>query len=79
MNCDYSKLLSDFYPDSAEGIDSKVPSPLADELEATAFLDSDHAHDKVTRRSVTGLLILVGRTPVLFMSKKQGAIATSTY
>ena len=36
-------------------------------------------HDVVTRRSITGLLILVGRTPVFFMSKRQGAIETSTY
>ena len=42
-------------------------------------MDSDHAHDKVTRRSITGLLILVGSTPVYFSSKRQGAIATSTY
>ena len=53
--------------------------PLIDELEITAFVDSDHAHDRVTRRSITGLLILVGRTPVYFMSKRQGAIETSTY
>ena len=52
---------------------------MIDELEITAFVNSDHAHDKLTRRSMTGLLILVGRTPVYFMSKRQGAIATSTY
>ena len=50
-----------------------------DEMDITAFVDSDHAHDRMTRRSITGLLILVGRTPVYFMSKRQGAIATSTY
>ena len=35
--------------------------------------------EKMTRRSITGLLILVGRTPVYFISKRQGAIATRTY
>ena len=59
------------YPDAAEEIDSKVPVAKIDELEITAFIDSDHAHDKMTRRSITGLLILVGRTPVYFMSKRQ--------
>ena len=52
---------------------------MIDELAITAFVDSDHAHDKVTRRSMTGLLILVGRTPVYFTSKRQGVIATSAY
>jgi len=48
-------------------------------MEIIALVDSDHAHDKVTRRSITGLLILVESTPVYFLSKRQGAIATSTY
>ena len=52
---------------------------MIDELEIPAFIDSDHAHDKITRRSITGLLVLIGRTPVFFLSKRQGAIETSTY
>jgi hypothetical protein len=76
---DFVELFKGAYPDAAEEIDSKVPVAKIDELEITAFIDSDHAHDKMTRRSITGLLILVGRTPVYFMSKRQGAIATSTY
>ena len=43
------------------------------------FVDSDHAHDKITRRAVTGLIIFVGRTPAFFMSRRQGAVETSTY
>ena len=76
---DYTEIFKEFYPDAAEEIDVKIPNPLVDELEITALVDLDHAHDKATRRSMTGLLILVGRTPVFFMSKRQGAIETSTY
>jgi hypothetical protein len=79
LDLDFTEIFKEFYPDAEEEIDCKVPKPLIDELEITAFVDSDHAHDKVTRRSITGLLILVGRTPVFFMSKRQGAIETSTY
>jgi hypothetical protein len=43
------------------------------------FADTDHAHDKVTRRSITGIMIFIGRTPVFYQSKQQGAIETSTY
>jgi regulator of RNase E activity RraA len=50
-----------------------------DKMEITVFVDSDHAHDKVTRRSITGMIIFVGRTPVVYSSKRQGAIETSTY
>jgi hypothetical protein len=42
-------------------------------------VDSDHAHDQATRKSITGIVIFVGRTPVFFFSKRQGAISTSTY
>ena len=72
LNKDYTEIFKNFYPDAAEELDAKLPKTLVDELEITAFVDSDHAHDKSTRRSVTGLIILVGRTPVFFMSKRQG-------
>jgi hypothetical protein len=73
------KNLIDDYPDAAEAIDEKLPMPLCDEIALTAFVDSDHAHDKVTRRSITGIIILLGRTPVFYFSKRQGAVETSTY
>ena len=79
LNQDFTQLLSDFYPDAKEEIDTNLPPPLIDEIEITAFIDSDHAHDKITRRSITGLMILLGRTPVFILSKRQGAIETSTY
>ena len=43
------------------------------------MVDSDHAHDTITRRSITGLIILVGCNPIFFMSKRQGSIDASTY
>ena len=72
------KLLEN-YPDAAEEIDVDLPDGLIDELAITAFVDSDHAHDKIIRRSMTGLIILVGRTPVFYQSKRQSAVETSTY
>ena len=79
IDLDFTEIFREQYPDAVEEIDKNIPKPLIDEIEITAFVDSDHAHDKVTRRSITGLLILLGRTPVYFMSKRQGAIETSTY
>ena len=72
------RLQSD-YPDAVEAIDANLPAALIDELAITVFVDSDHAHDKVTRRSVTGIIILVGRTPVFYQAKRQGSVETSTY
>eukprot|EP00957_Ditylum_brightwellii_P106566 8130435-Ditylum_brightwellii.AAC.1 len=33
----------------------------------------------MTRRSITGLIIFVGKTPVMYQSKRHGAVETSTY
>ena len=57
-------MFEEVYPDAAEDINMKVPEPKFDKLEITAFVDSDHTRDLLTRISVTGLLILLGRTPV---------------
>ena len=64
LNLDSAIFFEEVYPDSAEEIDGKVPETKVDDLEITAFVDSDHTHDILTRRSVTGLLILLRQTPV---------------
>ena len=79
LRIDFTAILKDQYPWAQEEIDINVPEPLIQELAITCFVDSDHSHDTVTRRSITGLVIFLGRTPVLFQSKRQGAIETSTY
>ena len=69
----------DIYPEAFEEIDANAPPPKIEEMDVSCFVDSDRAHDKITRRSVTGIVIFIGRTPVYFSSKRQGAIETSTY
>jgi hypothetical protein len=66
------------YPDASEDVDPKVPTAYGTKLKTSIFFDSDHAHDQKTRRSITGLIIFVGRTPVSWYSKRQGCISTST-
>ena len=78
----YSKLVEEFkedYPKSVEEIDDYLPPPMVDELANNVFVDSDHAHDNVTRRSIAGFIMLVGRTPLFYYSKQKGAVETSTY
>ena len=55
------------------------PTPLGEELTTSIFFDSDHAHDKVTGRSIPDIITMVGRTPITWKLRRQGAIATSTY
>ena len=79
---DYTVLIPDFlkdYPEASEEMDPGFPPSFGPILETTILVDSDHAHDKKTRRSLTGLIVFVGSTPVLWLSKRQGSIASSTY
>ena len=45
----------------------------------SAFVDADHAGDKSNRRSHTGILIFVNKAPILWVSKKQNTVETSSY
>ena len=81
LSC-HSKLVEDFkeeYHEAVVEIDDYIPPPLVGELAITVFVDFDHALDKVTRRSITGLIMLVGRTHMFYYSKRQGTVETSTY
>ena len=75
INDDYGHQYSYF----KEDIDPRFPEPLMDELEVNMFADSDHGHDKVTGRSITGCICFVGSTPVLWFSKRQPCVHTSTF
>ena len=72
-------LWTDFYPDATEKIPGDAPEPRGKPVDIVAFVDADHAGDKVTRRSRTGILIFVNRAPIMWMSKKQTGIETSSF
>jgi hypothetical protein len=45
----------------------------------TVYVDADNAHDLVTRRSITGILVIINNTPIRRISKFQKTVETSTY
>jgi hypothetical protein len=45
----------------------------------TVYVDADHAHDLVTRRSITGILVMLNSTPIRWVSERQNTLETSTY
>jgi hypothetical protein len=67
------------YAYAKEEIDPRFPHPIGEELSVSIFFDSDHAHDKVTGRSISGVIVMVESTPIIWRSKRQGAVQTSTY
>jgi Reverse transcriptase (RNA-dependent DNA polymerase) len=70
---------SDFYPDAVEPIPSNAPEARGPEVQVNCFVDADHAGNRVTRRSHTGVLIFCNKAPILWYSKRQNTVETSTF
>ena len=56
-----------------------MPQARGKSVSTHCFVDSDHAGDKVTRRSQTGILIFINRAPIIWYSKRQNTVETSTF
>jgi hypothetical protein len=61
------------YPDAEEKIHLDAPEPLKTIFPAsiTCYCDADHAHCLETRRSVTGVILFVNKTPIKWYNKRQ--------
>jgi hypothetical protein len=70
---------SEFYPDACEELPPNMPKPKGIPARITCYVDADHAHDVVTRRSVTGVLLIINNMPIKWISKRQHTVETSTY
>jgi hypothetical protein len=69
----------EFYPDAGEAIPKDLPPEKGPRVRMTVYVDADHAHDLVTRRSITGILVMLNNTPIRWISKRQKTVETSTY
>ena len=69
----------DFYRDTKEPVPGDMPAPRGQGASTHCFVDSDHAANTVTRCSQTGLLLFVNRAPVIWFSRRQNTVETSTF
>ena len=70
---------SEYYPYAKEVIPEDAPEPRGRSVTTNCFVDADHAGCQMTRRSHTGVIIFVNRAPILWYSKRQNTVETSTY
>jgi hypothetical protein len=70
---------TEFYRDAKEEIPLNAPEPLGKEVNMYCFCDADHAGDRLTRRSQTGIIIFLNRAPIVWYSKKQNTVESSTF
>jgi hypothetical protein len=69
---------TEFYPDASEEIPKDLLPEKGQRVRMTVFVDADH-DDLVTRRSITGILVMLNNTPIRWVSKRQKKVETSTY
>ena len=67
------------YPGAHEELPPDMPKAKGNTVSITTFVDADHAGDKSTRRSVSGIILYVNDNPIKWYSKRQNTIETSTY
>jgi hypothetical protein len=73
--CDWKE----YYPGAAEAIPDNMPEPRGRSVTSTCFVDADHAGCRLTRRSHSGVLIFVNRAPIIWFSKRQATVESSTF
>jgi hypothetical protein len=70
---------TDFYRDAHEEIPSDAPEPRGRPVQISCFVDADHAANRQTRKSQTGILIFVNKAPISWYSKRQNTVESSTF
>jgi hypothetical protein len=70
---------TDFYGDVKEVIPPNAPPPRGKSVVISCFVDADHSGNLVTRRSHTVILKFCNRAPILWYSKGQNTVYTSTF
>ena len=57
----------------------RMPEPLGLPVEISCFVDADHAGNLLTRRSQSGVLIFLNKAPIVWYSKRQNMVESSTF
>jgi hypothetical protein len=69
----------DFYRGAKESIPGDMPEARGNVASTHCFVDANHAGNMTNRRSQTGILIFMNRAPIIWHSKRQNTVETSTF
>jgi hypothetical protein len=67
------------YGEVQEELPPKMPKLRGQRVTISAFVDANHARNKVTRRLHTGIIIYVQNAPILWYSKRQNTVEAATF
>jgi len=69
----------DFYHDAHEEMPMRMPESLGNLVQLLAFVDANHAGNMKTRRSHKGILIYINQAPIIWYSKRQNTVESSSF
>ena len=72
-------VWDDFYADAEELLPPKIPKARGKTVYIHCFVDSEHAENKVTQRSHIGFLIYLQNAPIIWFSKRQNTVESSSF
>ena len=70
---------SSFNDNLDEELPPRMPQPLGNPVNIHVFVDANHAGNVVTRRSHTNILVFIQNSPVIWVSRRQNTVETSTF
>ena len=71
--------MRDIYVDACEKLPTSAPIPQGRSVQLNCFIDVDHGDDRVSRRSQTGIILFGNSAPLLWYSKRQNTVESSTF
>ena len=72
-------VWEEFYPDTEEAIPGNAPLPRGKRVYVGCYLNVDHAGNLLTRRSHTGIIIFVNNPSIIWYSKRQNTVESSSF
>ena len=67
------------YRDAMDEVPNNAPNPRGKPVQCNIYVDADHAGNKVTRKSQTGILVFLNMAPISWFSKRQNTVESSTF
>ena len=71
--------FKDHYRDATKELPDRMPKPMGRMVKITCFVDASHAANKVNMKSHTGYVIFINRAPIIWHSKRQNTVESSTF
>jgi hypothetical protein len=69
----------EFYPDASDRLPPNMPEPLGNPVVIAAYVDANHAGNLANRRSHSGILVYVNNALILWYSKRQNTVESSSF